>query len=624
MYQIWKYGFILIVWKFNGVVVGINQNKYNNNCPKVGPIKINEKFQPPNIEVPLNSLYKTPLVIAWRMVKVQGTVECLMRGTDGVASDTYVYPVLATSRNETVSLLPNPLLIDKGIYTIRCVMVQSWDVGMDQRWDTPLSAPSFDGTTLPPTSPILNHSHSTHCAKIKGLLSGSKQNLLNDHMLTIQPGECPGLVVEASIGQSLDQLQVYHSNEVILDGPPAVIRVHESNYIVPQDKLPLCRHADEPGRWIPTELARKLVVNGNSIPTSTLRYWAPYRCRTTYWDRTALQSLASNSPSSSDLSCDLKTLTSVVFTGSSTESVLFSSLRQHILNESLSKSSRMKERDHLREQNRQIVASSRLHDNNLDISFHLYPLMMPLISNQHESGVLDEFRQQVLNITRLKPSAIILHFGLHEVCGAYGPDWWRPRKTRQHSPCASRNELIQAYRTYAMLFKEAGYDGKRLLFRTMMGTFPDAYSNRWRWNTFANCLKVHHPNKLTTQSDKDFNPCPGVASPISHAMYSGDDARLVWSDEFHVGVIDVFSIVHSSPTSDITFIDGIHPHTASDEALAINQLMLNALCHLSSRDKSRIDSIRPNIKPATSPHPTASLKLSTGNNDDSLESLFLE
>jgi hypothetical protein len=45
------------VWKFDGVVVGINQNNYNNNCPKVkgwqvGPIKINEKFQPPNIEVP--------------------------------------------------------------------------------------------------------------------------------------------------------------------------------------------------------------------------------------------------------------------------------------------------------------------------------------------------------------------------------------------------------------------------------------------------------------------------------------------------------------------------------------------------------------------------------------------
>lgn len=125
----------------------------------------------------------------------------------------------------------------------------------------------------------------------------------------------------------------------------------------------------------------------------------------------------------------------------------------------------------------------------------------------------------------------------------------------------------------------------------MMGSFPDAFHKRWRWSSFANC----DANLKGNSREKLMNPCPEVASPISQAMFSGDDARIVWSEEFNIGYVDAFSVVHSSPTNDISFQspDGLHPAASSSEVMAVNQLIMNTLCRLTLRKGGPIPRIRP-------------------------------
>jgi hypothetical protein len=62
---------------------------------------------------------------------------------------------------------------------------------------------------------------------------------------------------------------------------------------------------------------------------------------------------------------------------------------------------------------------------------------------------------QLLNATR--PTALVLHVGLHELCGAYGPGWSSNRLPRLHAPCASRQDLLDTYADFRDALRDAGF-----------------------------------------------------------------------------------------------------------------------------------------------------------------------
>ena len=74
--------------------------------------------------------------------------------------------------------------------------------------------------------------------------------------------------------------------------------------------------------------------------------------------------------------------------------------------------------------------------------------------------------------------------------------------------------------------------------------------------------------------------CAGVAAAWSHAVHHGGDAARAWAAPgCGVGTIDAYGPVHASPTAWSEGLrDGLHPQPASDEALAVNQLLMNWLC----------------------------------------------
>ena len=47
---------------------------------------------------------------------------------------------------------------------------------------------------------------------------------------------------------------------------------------------------------------------------------------------------------------------------------------------------------------------------------------------------------------------------------------------------------------------------------------------------------------------------------------------------------DAYSVVQASPSANIALPDGLHPETGSDESLAINELLLGAICALPPDD----------------------------------------
>ena len=157
-------------------------------------------------------------------------------------------------------------------------------------------------------------------------------------------------------------------DEVVLrGGPPAMVRVshHRSSRNSSSSdgvtngstaaaaaavRLPRCTRADSPGRWAPVDFARPFVINGGAIPRSRTKYWLPYGCRPTYWDRAAFERAVAKhggtSLGSEEPKCHLPNLRRIVFTGSSTESKLFSSLRQIVFKDDRKAAQRNKERDH--------------------------------------------------------------------------------------------------------------------------------------------------------------------------------------------------------------------------------------------------------------------------------------
>jgi len=115
-----------------------------------------------------------------------------------------------------------------------------------------------------------------------------------------------------------------------------------------------------------------------------------------------------------------------------------------------------------------------------------------------------------------------------------------------------------------------------------MGSFPDARLGRWRWAAFLRCTSGHG-TAAKGGSGKSQNPCVGVAGPAAHAIFHGGDAAAAWGARGGVAVIDAYSPVRSSPSSDEAFPDGLHPKPSSDESLAVNQLAMNWACTAPAR-----------------------------------------
>jgi len=96
-------------------------------------------------------------------------------------------------------------------------------------------------------------------------------------------------------------------------------------------------------------------------------------------------------------------------------------------------------------------------------------------------------------------------------------------------------------------------------------------------------------NRMSTSTDNTArnekvrqvkNPCPTVAGPTSHAAWVEADAYKAWSGHV-VRFIDAWPPVHASPTTDLALSDdGLHMKASSDEALAVNQMIIGALCTL--------------------------------------------
>jgi hypothetical protein len=396
--------------------------------------------------------------------------------------------------------------------------------------------------------------------------------------------------------------------------------------------LPRCGAFDLPGRWLPAATARLVVINGASIPADREKYWAPYGCRSTFWDLAALKAVADRNPaaggpcstspqeggaaaalhSSSCPTCALGALRKVVFTGRSTTAVLMAALREHVLHEAHEDAKRDKDADHLREASGSPLAEARADLGgppgvNHGIEFVTMPQTMPVALGRNRTAVTAERRQQIRDLVgRFKPSALVLHTGLHEVCGAYGPAYDLNRKNV--GACASRAELMEGYEDYAAEVASLGLSG-RTVFRSLMGGFPDVgRSGPWRWVGFADADPPYKggggqgkgaggkgggPGGAGGAGEERQpwagNPCPAILGPVANAIFASGDAATAWGRGSIGGgrgvqVVDAFSPFHASPTRSKVMSDGLHPNTASVEALAVNQAIMNALCSMNSTE----------------------------------------
>jgi hypothetical protein len=332
---------------------------------------------------------------------------------------------------------------------------------------------------------------------------------------------------------------------------------------------------------MPIAEARRLVTNGDNIPTSRLKYWVPYACRPTYWDLAALEAVAEaggqstcqgKSQTDRCLYCRTDTLRKVVFTGMSVTSTLMAAMRRNIFGDA--EATRDKERDHKNHAKGAALVDTKVKSTKLDAEFIVMGQLMPERAALNRSEIAQVRRRQIRDLAdTLSPSAFVIHVGLHELCAAYGPGY--PGK---HSLAASRQELMETYSDFGDELKALRLSDKSL-FRSLLGSFPDTVqSGPWRWQGFADCGATFELEGGATRGvTKGGNPCPAVSAPTANAIFSGNDAVEAWSTS-GVRVVDAFSPLHASPTSDRATKDGMHPHQDSDEALAINQLIMNTLC----------------------------------------------
>ena len=205
------------------------------------------------------------------------------------------------------------------------------------------------------------------------------------------------------------------------------------------------------------------------------------------------------------------------------------------------------------------------------IKFVTQSQLMPATQGKSRRVVEAERHAQIAQYVNEKPSAMILHIGLHEICGAFGPSWFTHHI---HQPCASRKEIAETYEDYGQALFEHGIQHKTF-FRSILGSYGDVDPGRyWRWHGFLNEKRSWVTGDARGSGG---NPCNSIAGPFAHASFMEGDAPKAWSGS-GVGFIDAYSPIHAGKTSDSGMSDGLHTVEASDEALAVNQLIMNALC----------------------------------------------
>ena len=183
---------------------------------------------------------------------------------------------------------------------------------------------------------------------------------------------------------------------------------------------------------------------------------------------------------------------------------------------------------------------------------------------------------------------------------------WRSNgATTTHAPCASIEELREAYASFADVISERGYANKTI-FRSLMAILPDVQQKRWRWRGFANCEHSDSDRAPARPPARpgnvNGNPCPAVAAPTAHQMHTSHAAEEAWgatggapsgeasgaargaASRSAIRFADAYSVVQASPSANIALPDGLHPETGSDESLAINELLLGAICALPPDD----------------------------------------
>ena len=482
--------------------------------------------------------------------------------------------------HHNVAWLPRPgFLNDARLYAIRCVSLYSKKVGQDalhmnSRWNSWKDGAAFEGKQLGSYQSVGNN---PDCLRLAALTSGP--NVDEDSIIQIAKflkiGACPGLIVEGVEGIS------YQKNDEVFDAPPALIRINNPLPQIPS-RLPHCtaEHSSW-GRWLPLARARHLVINGASIPQDRQKYWVPYFCKSTYWDRAALSNVARKTFMGNS-KCNFDALQNVLFLGDSTTSGLFASMREYIFGEKKKFAARNKVKDHLLEGKGKELSSTDVRIPGFDLSFALRGHLLPEYGGKSREDILADRRAQVEKLIKdIRPTAVVMNIGIHELCGAFGSHWFQQNK--QHAQCSTRSELRDAYLDYGLVISEFGYTN-RTLFRSIYGTFPDIPSRNWRWKGFAlettsNANGIG-PRKRHEKHGPTTNPCPAVAGPASYAAWIEDDARKAWSER-GVRYVDTWTAVHSSPTADIALSeDGLHMQASSDEALAVNQLIIGALCAL--------------------------------------------
>ena len=479
--------------------------------------------------------------------------------------------------SHNVAWLPGPeVLNDDELYAVRCVSLYSKKVGqsaldMNTRWASWKDGAAIEAKELFPAA-LNNNPNCAQLANLIGRRSINESSVLQI-VKSLKIGACPGVIVEGGEGKSYTR-----SNEVF-KAPPALIRIQRSTQAQESGiskTLPHCtaEHSSW-GRWLPLARARHLIINGASIPQDREKYWVPYFCKSTYWDRAALSNVAERR-FIGESKCNLDSLKKVLFLGDSTTSGLFASMREYVFGENGNDVARNKTNDHLLEEKGVDLSSTKLGFPGVNLSFSLRGYLLPDYRGKLRDDMLADRRDQIEKIlTDERPSAIVINIGIHEFCGAFGSNWLQRKK--KHAPCSTRTELRDAYLDYGAAISEIGYTN-RTLFRSIYGTFSDIPLQRWRWKGFVvgtgKTPRVHEKVRHVK------NPCPAVAGPASHAAWVEDDAHEAWAN-YGIRFVDAWAPVHASPTTDIALVDdGLHLKSFSDEALAINQLVLGSLCAL--------------------------------------------
>jgi hypothetical protein len=499
----------------------------------------------------------------------------------GNITDDPVEIINGTTRHH-VAWLPGPgLLNDVKLYAVRCVSLYSRQVGQDAlnataRWAHHSAGAPFEGKRLAPYRSDSNPA----CANLAELVDKVEINDLAIVQLvqSLSAGACPGTLVEG-----MDNVGFGHSGKVF-KAPPALIRIRSAKP-VSMTSLPHCTAAHSSwGRWLPVSRAKHFVVNGGAIPRERTKYWVPYFCKGTFWDHAAL-SKVSQGHFKGSLECNLDAFQRVLFTGDSTASGLFASMREFVLGEKHERARRDKAMDHVHQEKGQELSSTVLQIPGFNLSFSLRGHLLPDNGGKSRKSMQFDRRAQIEKfVTELGPTAIVMNIGVHELCGAFGSNWFVPKGRRKHVPCSSRAELLEAYSDFGAALAEFGYTD-RVLFRSIFGTLPDIPDRNWRWEGFARSTSRARAinNKMLRmrrKSEPIKNPCPAVAGPSSHAAWVENDASRAWAQQ-RVRFVDVWAPVHSSPTVDAAMsTDGLHIEAASDEALAVNQLIIGALCAL--------------------------------------------